>query len=299
LVDVDSVVVASWAKITTPLMVDLLERGISVHYLKPSGRYVGSVTPASNRGWENRLAQYESLRDEARQMSLVKGIVIGKIMAQRGVLKRAFYRGKDRDGLLVQASRELKNMSLASAKVPSVEALRGIEGRAAAVYFGVWPLLLRSPWRFYGRNRRPPRDPVNAMLSFGYTLLVGTIHNAVISAGLDPMIGYLHPPFRNRSSLVLDLMEEFRPSVVDRAVIGLCNRGDLQPGWFQVDHDGVAMIAPARRRLISALEDRLDTSIKDRGSGVTTTFRRHAEHQARRWASALKTGSSYMPMVLG
>ncbi|SMG45202.1 CRISPR-associated endonuclease Cas1 [Dethiosulfovibrio salsuginis] len=297
--DVDSVVVSSWAKITTPLMMEFLERGISVHYLKPGGRYMGSVTPARSRGWEVKMAQYETLRDEARRLNLARSIVLGKLLGQRLLLQRSVYRGKDIDGTLLKASTDLKGLSRMASMAEDMDYLRGLEGHGAAIYFASWPLLLRPPWSLDGRNRRPPRDPVNAMLSFGYTLLVGVIHNAVIGAGLDPLVGYLHPPFRNRSSLVLDLMEEFRPAVIDRAVISLCNRGDMEPHWFELSPDGVTMTPSARRRLISSVEDRLNTEVTDRGSGITTTFRRHADFQARRWASALKDDEDYRPLVFG
>lgn len=296
--DVDCVVVSSWAKITSPLMVQLLDKGISVHYVHPGGRYVGGMSPARSGGFQLKAAQYAGLEDEERQLEMIRGIVAGKLLNQRQILRRAFYRGRDSAGKLREGSRQLGLLSKKCGLASSVDFLRGLEGQGAAVYFDCWPLLLRSPWRFSGRNRRPPRDPVNAMLSFGYALLTGLVQSVVVPLGLDPLVGYLHPPFRGRSALVLDLMEEFRPSVVDRAVLALCNRGDLQQGWFVSQGGGVAMSPEARRRLIQSFEVRLDTVVTDRGTGRSASLRRHVEFQVRQWGRALKQDESYLPLVL-
>lgn len=299
LIDVDTVVVTTWAKITTPLVMELLERGIAIHYIRPGGRYLGGTAPGHLKGYRFRSSQYALLQDPQKQLDLTTGIVVGKIHGQNQILKRAFYRGKDRENLLLRAGAALRNLERQGATATGMDQLRGIEGQAAALYFGCWPLLLRPPWSFRGRNRRPPKDPVNALLSFGYTLLANIVQNTILSIGLDPLVGYLHPPFRNRSALVLDLMEEFRPAVVDRAVIALCNRGDLQEGWFTVSPEGVVMLPPARRRLIGAFEDRLGVATTDRRTGKTSSLRLHIEGQVRRWAAALLEDTPYQPLEAG
>jgi CRISPR-associated protein Cas1 len=181
----------------------------------------------------------------------------------------------------------------------NIESVRGVEGISAAVYFSVFERLLKAPWFFHGRNRRPPRDPVNAMLSFGYTLLLSHVTSAVITVGLDPCVGFLHPEYRGRPSMALDLMEEFRSQVVDRFVIAVANQGILSPENFtKTENDGVLMDTSARKIFMKHYLNRIDERVTNERNGNTTSFRNHIFASASAFVSSLRTGSDYIPFQL-
>jgi CRISPR-associated protein Cas1 len=177
-----------------------------------------------------------------------------------------------------------------------LDIIRGYEGSAAALYFSVFGRLLRNPWHFNGRNRRPPRDPINAMLSFGYTLLLSHVTSAAVTAGLDPCVGFLHPEYRGRPSMALDLMEEYRSQVIDRLVISIANQMILKPEHFsRTDDGGVFIDAEARKNFIRRFSGRLDEEVRDETTGEVSTFRNHIFTSAQRFAASLRTGTEYRP----
>jgi CRISPR-associated protein Cas1 len=193
----------------------------------------------------------------------------------------------------------LKNFAALAANCRNIESARGHEGLSAAIYFFVFGRLLRGPWIFRDRNRRPPRDPVNAMLSFGYTLLLSHVTSAVITAGLDPCVGFLHPEYRGRPSLALDLMEEFRSQVVDRLVLALVNQGIMKPENFSKAEDGgVYMDTETIRLFMKYYAKRLDVQVTDERNGNTSTFRNHIFASAAAFAASLKAGSDYVSFKL-
>lgn len=180
-----------------------------------------------------------------------------------------------------------------------LSSLRGVEGRASAVYFQSFHQLLQHGWTFEKRIRRPPTDPVNVLLSFGYTLLTRGLEAVVATVGFDPYIGILHQIQYGRPSLALDFAEEFRAILVDSVVLQCLNRGDLTPADFtrQQDSRRPLLLGDAgKRRFIKAYEERLATEIKHPVSRERMTYRRAMERQARLLARCLRDGTTtYRP----
>jgi CRISPR-associated protein Cas1 len=230
--EVDEVLLFGAVTLTPSAVGALLARGVDTVFLTARGRYRGRLVGRAGRNVELRVAQFERLRDPAAALELARAFVAGKVTNQRALLLRA-QREQQRDDLAA-ATGMLRRMLAAVETAPDVETLRGLEGQASAAHFGVFGRCIRNPaFAFRGRTRRPPRDPVNAMLSFGYTLLTMAAESAVLRVGLDPMLGALHAPDYGRPSLALDLVEEFRPVVVDALALRLVNRRQVAPEDFE------------------------------------------------------------------
>jgi CRISPR-associated protein Cas1 len=282
----------------TPGAVDLLlERGIDTVMLTVHGRYRGRIVGTGTGHVVLRLAQYDALRDPGRTLALAKAIVRGKTVNQRAFLLRAIREGRDGDRLRPAAIAMRATME----RVTRCEGLgetRGCEGAAAAAYFRVFGALLTAPgFRFDGRNRRPPMDPVNALLSLGYTLLANVVEAAVHVVGLDPYLGALHAPEHGRPSLVCDLQEEFRAPVVDALVVAVVNRGLVDAGDFEDAGEGqpVVMKREAVRGLVQAFERRMARAVLYEPIGKRLPLRGIVEQQVRRFARALLEGGEYVP----
>lgn len=294
---VDEVVVLGNGSVSTQAIRMLLEEDIPLHYVSTSGRYMGSLTSGQNRGRELRKKQEEAAASLEKTLAVARGVVVGKILNQRKNLIRATYR-KRNTTLVQQAIARLEQNASQAGSENDLEALRGIEGIAAAAYFYAFEDMLASGWTFKGRNRRPPKDPVNAMLSFAYTLLLSNVVTAVLANRLDPLVGFLHPEYRGRPSAALDLMEEFRPSVSDRVVIALINQGMVAPGDFESDgNGGVKMNPKARRVLVEAHNARLASSSSSETTEHSLPYRRRIHSQAESLARAIWHESDYIPFV--
>jgi CRISPR-associated protein Cas1 len=180
---------------------------------------------------------------------------------------------------------ELKQLARKAREAESIESLLGIEGTAARRYFGDFTGMLKgdgtTDFDLDGRNRRPPRDPINALLSFCYSLLSKELSLAVRSVGLDGMLGFYHQPHFGRPSLALDLMEEFRPVIADSVVIGAINNGIIQKDDFVRAAGAVALTQPARKRLILSFERRMDLLVTHPVFDYRISYRRVLEVQAR------------------
>jgi CRISPR-associated protein Cas1 len=169
---------------------------------------------------------------------------------------------------------------------PDIATLRGHEGEGAAAYFSAFGSMLKPPdklagFDFHGRNRRPPTDPVNAALSFGYSILCREWATVLATVGLDPLAGFLHQPRHGRPALALDLMEEFRPIIADSVVIGAINTGELSAGEFVTRGNACNLNDAGRRKFLQAWERRLDTLVTHPVFGYRISYRRTFEVQAR------------------
>ena len=296
-VEVEDVVVMGNGTVSTAALHLLMERQVPVHYLSTGGHYLGGTLAARGGSSPLRRAQYRAAEEPEPGLRIARGVVTGKLLNQRALFRRFTYRHEGDVAEIGAVIRELEHISRWAAVSPDMEHLRGIEGHGAARYFSVFGQLLRPPWRFEGRNRRPPRDPVNALLSFGYTLLLVHATTAAALAGLDPCVGFLHPEHRGRPSVALDLMEAFRPVVVDRLLLALINQGMFAPEDFTAEEDGgVRMALDARRRYVVAFEQRMITrSTTPEGQGGTYLW--HLRQAARRMAHALVEETPYLPFT--
>jgi CRISPR-associated protein Cas1 len=177
--------------------------------------------------------------------------------------------------------------------------LQGLEGAGSRAYFGVLGRLLVGEWTFEGRQRRPPRDPVNALLSFGYVLLTNQVSSAVSIVGLDPYVGYLHSSQFGKPALALDVMEPFRPLVVDSTVLTVLNNRMLSEGDFREELGAWRLNEEGRRTFLTKFEERLETTIRHPTFGYRATYRRCLELEVRLVAKWLSGEiAAYKPFVV-
>lgn len=284
---VEQVVLIGHPQVTGEALTYALELGMPVHYLSSFGKYLGSALPGYSRNGALRLAQYDLYRDPEKRLALVKAIVAAKIQNQHLIL----YRHKIADS-------SLKSHKKLIAEQTTLDQVRGIEGVAAKDYFAELSAILKEPWSFPGRNRRPPTDPVNALLSFAYGLLRVQVTAAVHLAGLDPFIGYLHEVSRGQPAMVLDLMEEFRPLVADSLVLSVLNNREIQPQDFSENLGAYRLADDGRKRFLQAFERKMNDEFKHPTFEYRCTYRRAIELQARLLSRHLQEGVVYKPLIL-
>jgi CRISP-associated protein Cas1 len=223
--ELEQVLLFGGVEVTRQAMNVLLRREIEMVLLTQNGKFRGRLSGRGSKNVQLRLAQYQRTTDPAFCLAVARTIVTGKLQNQRQILLRAQRRLQDDD--LAAAIGNLRVQAQRAAECTDLEVLRGFEGQGAALYFGQFGKLIRIPeFQFTTRSRRPPRDPVNALLSFGYAVLGSLAESDVYSCGLDPMLGFLHQPAYGRPSLMLDLLEEFRP-LIDSLVLRVVNRRQL------------------------------------------------------------------------
>lgn len=261
----DSVVCFGRVLVSPPLLGYCAETGISVSFMTNYGKFLARVEGPVSGNVLLRREQYRRTDDQFACTAVVRNLLLGKLHNQRTVIGRGLrdYRDKiDEQGrkALSYAYSRLRHISNRLQHESSVDVLRGLEGEAAQTYFGVFDHLLRvrnPALRFNGRSRRPPRDPVNAVLSFLYTLLTHDCRSALEVVGLDPAVGFLHRDRPGRPSLALDLMEGFRAFLADRLVLSLINLRQLVETDFQtLDDGGVVLAEEARKVVLTAYQER-------------------------------------------
>ncbi|MCC6743812.1 MAG: CRISPR-associated endonuclease Cas1 [Acidobacteria bacterium] len=278
LLDVAQVSLYGNVQISAQALRELASRDVSVVHLSYGGWLAAVTSPPPHKNVELRMAQYRAATDEEESIRLARCFVSGKLRNQRTLVRR---NGRDVDQILVGRLRALRR---SAERATTAESLLGTEGAAGRAYFQAFPSMLRGEtglFDFEGRNRRPPRDPVNAMLSFAYSMLVKDVLVTLIGVGFDPYLGFYHRPKYGRPALALDMMEEFRPIVADSVVIGLVNTGEIRPVDFIERAGSVALTESGRKRLIGAYERRLDQTVIHPIFGYTVSYRRVLEIQAR------------------
>jgi CRISPR-associated protein Cas1 len=288
LLKVSEVVVMGRVTVTPYTVAALMERSIHLTYLTEHGRYVGRIEPAFSKNSLLRRAQYAASFDEQRTLSLARGFVLGKLANLRVTLLRAV---RNTDGLnLDNAVEAIRGAEGRAQRATDLEVLRGHEGEGSAAYFAAFGQLIKADgFAFARRVRRPPTDAVNALLSFGYALLANDIHAAVQTLGFDPYCGYLHADRYGRPSLALDVMEEFRPVVVDVTVLACLNKRVIQPEDFSVGLGEVHSLTPeGRKKFLLQYEGRKSTEIQHPVFEYKATYQRCFELQARILAKCLQ-----------
>ena len=251
--------------ISPPLLGACCVAGVSVNYMTEEGRFLARVEGPVSGNVLLRRTQYRWADDPTRRDGIIKSIVAGKLLNQRAVITRALRDHGDTTAdapraALTTASDRLANIVRRLEKPLDDEQLRGAEGEAGMVYFSVFDHLVRGDkplFAFAGRNRRPPLDAANALLSFAYALLTADVRGALESVGLDPAVGYLHADRPGRPSLALDLMEEFRPFFADRLVLSLINRRQLAAKDFKTLDNGATLLTDdGRKTVLVAYQER-------------------------------------------
>jgi len=250
-----------------------------------SGEPAGLLVPMNGRQVQLRAAQFARLTDGAFRIAVAQRIVQAKIANSRTLLRR--YRrfrpegDRDEDAALLRLYAQCPQAA-------TLEAVRGFEGRAARIHFDAFSTLLGEQWRFDARNRQPPKDPVNALLSYGYTVLFHTVHTFILRRGLDPFVGALHAPRDGHAALASDLMEPYRSLIVDATVLRFLTQGGVRPEDFAQEEPGRLPVG-IKRRYIQALEQKLTSPVgRDGSEGDAPDWRRVIERDVNAWAAAVQ-----------
>ena len=278
--------------ITTPALVTLMERGIPVSFHSHGGWFRGITQGVGHRNVEIRTAQYRNSFDAKYCLRFSRDLVAAKIANQRTIIRRN-WRGnqESRKSVLDRLNASRRSTDRAD----STSMLLGLEGDAAATYFRAFAELLSpagadrpldnaeslEPFRFGTRNRRPPTDPVNAMLSLAYAMLTRHVTVALATVGLDPYRGFFHAPRYGKPALALDIMEPFRPLIADSVVLSAVNTGEISAGDFVTAPTGTSLTVSGRRRFVGAFERRLSQETTHPLFGYRLSMRRLILLQAR------------------
>ena len=263
-INIEGIVTFGYLGASPGLMKLCADNGVSLTFLSPNGRFIGRMQGPTRGNVLLRKEQYRIADDEGRSLHFARLFIAGKIQNYRTTLQRFIRDNGENDGVeaAVNSMEHSKKWAL---KATSASQLIGIEGDAANAYFGVFPELIlhqKEDFAFHGRNRHPPKDKVNAMLSFVYTLLANETAAALETVGLDPYVGFLHTLRPGRTSLALDLMEEMRAYLGDRLVLSLINRKQMTAKDFVVQGaEGIVMSDEGRKTLLSAWQKRKKETI--------------------------------------
>lgn len=269
-------------QISTQAVRELAAREIPVLHLSYGGWLQAVTVPPPGKNITLRIRQFEAARDKSVCLRLAQKIVAGKIRNCRTLLRR------NAREIPEQMLYRLNHWRDRCEQTKSCEELLGIEGNAAKDYFQHFTLMFKNKsdaetanFDLNGRNRRPPRDPVNALLSFLYSMLTKEMMVAAIGVGFDPYLGFYHQPHYGRPALALDLMEEFRPLIADSVAVGLINNGELRPSDFIARAGAFALTDTGRRKVIEAFERRLNQEVQHPIFGYSISYRRIFEVQTR------------------
>ncbi len=336
---IEEVMVLGDITLTTPALTSLLDARISITYLSFHGRYLGQLNPTLTKNSLLRLAQHAVHTHALRRHALAQRFVAGKLRnmktllmryqrshpelaaaAQVESLQRCILAAEQtcyQEEVVHEAEIDVESATttgeangpgegdtlgaLGADRMHGLGSLLGCEGAGSAAYFGVFGQLIRCDWEhgFCKRTRRPPTDPVNALLSYGYVILTAQVASLLASIGFDPYIGYLHASRYGKPALALDVMEEFRPVIVDSVVLSLLNNHQLEPKDFRQELNSYQMTDAAKRLFLQKFEERMQETIKHPVFGYTVSYRRCIELQARLLGKYL-TGEveHYTPFVV-
>ena len=257
-----SIVSFSYSGASPALMGACAEKGIGLAFCTPRGRFLARVCGESNGNVLLRREQYRIADNDRRSCAIARNMIFGKLTNSAAVIQRTL---RDHGPRVTECGLEdavstLRGLLPQVLEQTGLDALRGLEGVGASAYYGVFDHLLLSrkeEFFFHGRNRRPPLDRVNAMLSFAYSLLAHDCASALESVGLDSYVGFLHRDRPGRESLALDLMEELRPCMADRFVLTLVNNRAIKPEDFQTQDSGAVLLTEeGRRKFLKAWQER-------------------------------------------
>lgn len=257
-----TIVSFSYAGASPALMGACAQRNIGLAFCTPRGEILARTCAESNGNVLLRRAQYRIADDEQQSCAIARTMIFGKLSNSASVIRRTLRDHSHRvEGLgLETVTEQLCNLRELTMQCVELDVLRGLEGTGATAYFGIFDSLILSrkeSFFFHGRNRRPPLDRVNAMLSFAYSMLAHDCASALESVGLDAYVGFLHRDRPGRTSLALDLMEELRPCMADRFVITLINNRIMKPEDFQIQDSGAVLLTEdGRKRFLKAWQER-------------------------------------------
>ena len=281
LLDISQVSLFGSVMVSAGALHELCERGVPVCHFSFGGWFYGITHGLSHKNVELRLAQFRVAEDPQRALAIASKMIAGKVRNCRTLLRR------NHTGEIQAVLRELARIGDLVDHADSTETLLALEGAAAKAYFAHFGGLLKaneegtSRFDFGARNRRPPADPVNSLLSFLYAILTKDVTVTLQSVGFDPMLGFFHRPRYGRPSLALDLMEEFRPLIADSTVLSMINNREVGESDFVQRGGAVTLTGEGRKKVLAAYERRMGTEVKHPIFRYTVSYRRLLEVQAR------------------
>jgi len=296
--EVEQILVFGNIQLSTPVIQICLQEQIPVLFLSQSGQYYGHLWSAESRHLNIELVQIEKRSNARFQLNISKAIVYGKLTNSKQLLLRLNRKRKEVDieTAISGISQDIEALELTN----DLDTLRGYEGVAAARYFRAFSKLITNPkFEFSLRNRQPPTDPINSLLSFGYTLLFNNVLSFIIVEGLSPYLGNFHYGEHQKFYLAFDLMEEFRSPIVDSLVLKIINTAVFKPQDFDIvpKTQGVYLNQLARRVFIKYFENRMNEESSHPDLQSQVTYRHIIQLQVRRYKHSLLSGVPYEPFL--
>jgi len=289
---VEQVVIFGNGHITTPAQAFLLNKGIDVAYLSSRGKYRGRLQPAHAKDVTLRQKQYKKADNRLISLEIAKSIVIGKLQNTITFC----YRQRNRVNEVDAATETIRDNIRKVISADSIDSLLGYEGSASAAYFKVFRKFLRNDFGFTTRQHRPPPDPINALLSLGYTMLYNNTFAMVNVVGFDPYCGFFHQPKHGHATLASDLMEEFRAIIVDSMVLELVNHNRVTSNDFLKNDKGIRLSKGAFSLFLSTYNTRMNRPFQHPQLKRRTNYLRAIELQSRQLARViLGEENQYVP----
>lgn len=281
-------------EVTTAAMVELMQRGVPVLHFSHGGWFLGICQGMGHKNVLLRIKQYQCAGDEAKSLSIARRMIYGKVNNCRYLLR------KKSGSTSQEALSSLERIASEVERAERLSSLLGLEGAAAEIYFQSMGASLKGDqgFSFQNRNKRPPKDPVNATLSYLYGILVKELFSAALGAGFDPYLGFYHQPRYGRPALALDLMEEFRPVIADATAFSLMNNEELTEKDFIRTGIGISLAPEGKKKVIAGYERRIQTEIVHPIFGYKVSYRRAMEVQARLLARVLSGELKEYPMFM-
>lgn len=290
---VDSIAIVGNVQITSQALYVLMQKGIDVNYFSFSGKYLGCTAADVSKNIFLRLAQYDLYQNKEERLKIAKDIVANKIRNQIYLIQ--LHRWDTKDSLWKE---ELAQMELLAEKTKfavSTNQLMGMEGKASNLYFKAYGRMFKCKFEFNGRNRRPPRDPINVIISLGYTFLTKEVASALEAESFEMYLGFLHGIRYGRKSLALDIVEEFRQPVIDRMTLKLFNKRMIQEFDFTFEEDQVLLNEEGFRKFCKEFERWMtDKEI----SGMDMGYRGLIREQVKQLKNTIQQKGAYIPFCL-
>ncbi len=277
IIQLDEVVIFGNGHITTPAIGYLLHKNIPVSFLSSQGKYRGKLQPRYAKDTRIRQQQYALAAKPQRCLELAKNFVRGKLTNSVRFCQRQRTRNAAVQSAIGSIRQTIRNLDGAK----NLESLLGYEGAGAVAHYSAFREFLAHDWGFTTRQFRPPPDPINAMLSLGYTLLHNHVYTFINVVGLDPYCGYFHQPKHGHAALASDLMEEFRPIIVNGYVLSLINNNRIRPEDFNQTNKGIRFTKEALNRFLTGYYGRMQQTFQHPARNEKTTYLRCIELQVR------------------
>lgn len=299
LIKVDGLVILGRANFSPALISELLNRKIPLSFLTSTGKYLGRLEPELTKNIFVRQAQWKVEVNSEKAIHIVRGFIRGKLKNYRNFLQLRHRQNNHEK--LEKSIEQIQEIIESLEHKNNIDSLRGLEGAGSAIYFSCFNLLIKNNnFEFKTRNRRPPLDPVNSLLSLGYALLRHDIQSAVNIVGFDPYLGYLHVPHYGRPALALDLMEEFRPIITDAVVLNVINNKKLTPQDFVIEplSNAVSLTKEGLQIFLRAYEEKKQSKFKHPVLNRQCSYQESFEIQARFLAKYLMDETNQYPPLI-